>query len=157
MEFEDLKMDTFSIAPVSAKALWFLPAILIPVFVLIAGITFATIHGATKTRFEVSPDGLRLRGDLYGRFIPTAELRVAEARRVDFAANPDLAPSWKTMGTGLPGYQSGWFHLKNGSRGLLYLTDRSRAVIVPTTNDYSVLVSPEDPDAFLSALKRARR
>jgi hypothetical protein len=150
-------MNTFSIAPASAKALWFLPAILIPVFVLVAGITFASIHGATKAQFEVSPDGLRLRGDLYGRFIPTSELRVAEARRVDFSVNPELAPSWKTMGTGLPGYQSGWFRLKDGSRGLLYLTDRSRAVIVPTTSDYSVLVSPRDPDAFLSALRRAHR
>lgn len=57
------------------------------------------------------------------------------------------------MGTGLPGYQSGWFRLANGERALLYLTDRSKAVHVPTTLGYSLLLSPDDPDAFLSALK----
>lgn len=57
------------------------------------------------------------------------------------------------MGTGLPGYQAGWFRLTNGERALLYLTDRRRAVYVPTTAGYSVLLSPAEPDAFVSALR----
>jgi hypothetical protein len=36
---------------------------------------------------------------------------------------------------------------------LLYVTDRSRVVHVPTTEGYSVLISPADPDQFLSALR----
>jgi hypothetical protein len=56
------------------------------------------------------------------------------------------------MGTGLPGYQAGWFRLRNGDRALLYLTDRSKAVYVPTTEGYGVLLSPAEPEQFLAAL-----
>ena len=56
-------------------------------------------------------------------------------------------------GTGLPGYQAGWFRLRNGEKALVYLTDRGRAVYVPTTAGYSVLLSPAEPDAFLAALR----
>jgi hypothetical protein len=81
-------------------------------------------------------------------------LRPAEARRVDFAATPELEPQRRTMGTGLPGYRAGWFRLRNGERALLYLTDRSRAVYIPTAAGYGVLLSPADPDGFLAAVRR---
>jgi hypothetical protein len=61
------------------------------------------------------------------------------------------------MGTALPGYQSGWFRLRNGEKALLYLTDRSRAVYIPTAEGYAVVLSPIDPDGFLTALKAMRR
>lgn len=150
-------MQTFQIAPAAARTVWLLPSILIPVLVIVAGVTYAAMQGAKSARFEISPDGLRLRGDFYGRMIPSGQLRFAEARRVDFGVSPELAPSWRTMGTGLPGYQAGWFRLKNGERALVYLTDKTRAVYIPTTEDYSVLVSPDEPDAFLSALRGVRR
>lgn len=75
------------------------------------------------------------------------------AHRVDFAAEPELAPRWRRVGTGLPGYQSGWFQLRNGEKALLYLTDRSKAVYIPTSQGYSLLLSPANPEAFLAALR----
>jgi hypothetical protein len=54
----------------------------------------------------------------------------------------------------LPGYASGWFDLASGESALLYLTDRQRAVYVPTDLGFSLLLSPRDPDAFLAALRR---
>jgi hypothetical protein len=35
----------------------------------------------------------------------------------------------------------------------LYLTDRRRAVYIPTGAGYSLLLSPADPDGFLSRLR----
>jgi hypothetical protein len=128
-------------------------AILVPVIVLVGG----TVVGARGARFEVSPTGLALHGDWYGRTIPSGQIRGQDARRVDFAAEPELAPKWRTMGTGLPGYQAGWFRLRNGEKALLYLTDRSRAVYVPTTAGYSLLLSPADPERFLSAVRAIGR
>jgi hypothetical protein len=49
--------------------------------------------------------------------------------------------------------QVGWFRLRNGEQALLYLTDTSRAVYVPTTAGYSVLLSPQEPDEFLAAVR----
>ena len=134
--------------------MWGLAIVPGTVMVLVFGLLVASAMGARSATFEVSPDGLRIRGDLYGRFIPVTALRTDQARRIDLAATPELTPQFRMMGTGLPGYRSGWFRLRNGDRALLYLTDQSRAVYIPTTDGYSVLLSPADPDAFLLALKR---
>jgi hypothetical protein len=144
-------MQTFPIAAAATKAFWILPLAFIPIAIAIGLILITTIGGRTA-RFEVSPEGLRLRGDLYGRLIPSGELRGGEARRVDFATSPELLPKRRTFGTGLPGYQAGWFRLESGEKALLYLTDRSRAVYIPTTAGYSVLLSPENPDGLLAAI-----
>ena len=149
-------MQVFAIAPGTVKGLYLLWGIVALAMTLGVGtVAFAT-SGARLSRFEVSSEGLRLRGDLYGRLIPVNELQVKEARRVDLSSSPELAPARRTMGTGLPGYQSGWFRLRNGEKALLYLTDRSRAVYVPTTAGYAVLLSPEDPEGFLKALSALR-
>lgn len=149
-------MQVFDIAPATVKGMYLLwGVVILAITVAIGAVAFATT-GARMSRFEVSSDGLRLRGDLYGRLIPLRELRIDQARRVRLDADSDLAPRRRTMGTGMPGYQAGWFRLKNGEKALLYLTDRSRAVYVPTTDGYSVLLSPADPDAFLRALTTVR-
>ena len=58
------------------------------------------------------------------------------------------------MGTGLPGYKAGWFKLQNGEKALLSLTDTRRAVYVPTSRGFALLVSPAQPDSFVAALRR---
>jgi hypothetical protein len=150
-------MEVFTIAPAGTKMLWLIGLVPLAVLVLVIGVLGASITGARSASFEVSTEGLRLRGDWYGRLIPADRLVVAGARRVDLANTPELQPARRTMGTGFPGYQAGWFRLRNRERALLYLTDRTKAVYVPTTEDYVVLLSPSDPDRFLSALKTLTR
>ncbi|HEY8536155.1 MAG TPA: PH domain-containing protein [Vicinamibacterales bacterium] len=150
-------MQEFPIAEGSVRGIWLLAAVMALASGTVTAL-FATSAVAARTaRFEVSPEGLRLRGDLYGRLIPAAELRVDEARRVDLNATPGLIPRTGARGMTLPGYQAGWFRLKNGEKALFYVTDRSRAVCVPTTAGYSVVVSPADPEGFLEALRSAGR
>ena len=149
-------MQVFTIASSSSRPFW----ILVPAFIII---TFAIVIlvlvsvAARNARFEVSEDGIRLRGDLWGRFVLARSLVTDRATRVDFSESPDLLPARRTMGTGLPGYQAGWFRLKGGQSALLYLTDRSKAVLVPTTENYVLLLSPDDPDGFMVALRGMRR
>jgi hypothetical protein len=150
-------MEVFAIAPADTKALWLIALVPLAVLVLVIAVLGASVTSARSASFEVSTDGLRLRGDWYGRVIPADQIAVAGARRVDLANTPELQPARRTMGTSFSGYQAGWFRLRNGERALLYLTDRSKAVYVPTTDDYAVLLSPSDPDRFLSALKTSIR
>ena len=145
-------MEVFGIAPADTKMLWFISLIPIFVLVLVGAILTASISGARGSTFEISNDGLRIRGDWYGRLIPASHLVGGTARRVDLAQSPELTPGRRTMGTGLPGYQAGWFRLRNGDRALVYLTDRSKAVYVQTTDGYGVMLSPQEPDKFLAAL-----
>ena len=146
-------MQTFPIAPASFRALWLLlPVVLIPLLIVAAVVT-KSLRGMRGARFDVSDQGLRLSGDFYGRTIPVSDLRGGAARRVDVGAESEFRPRWRTLGTGMPGYSAGWFRLRNGEKALLYLTDRTKAVYIPTRLDYSVLVSPDDPEAFLSAIR----
>lgn len=149
-------MQAFPIAPSDTKPFW----VMIPVLLIIvaAGVMLAlSLLGARASSFEVSTEGLRLRGDLYGRLVPASEIRTGEVRRLDLGREPDYAPRVRTLGTALPGYRSGWFRLKNGEKALLYMTDRVKAVLVPTVNNYSIIVSPSDPDAFVAAIKALGR
>ena len=150
-------MQVFAIAPAAMKGFVLLWGVLVLVLSIAFGAVALATSGARTARFEVSSEGLRLRGDLYGRLIPIGELRLDQARRIQLDAASELAPRRRTMGTGLPGYQAGWFRLVNGQKALVYLTDRSRAVYVPTTAGYDVLLSPADPDSFLKALASVRR
>jgi hypothetical protein len=145
-------MQTFQIAAASTRALWFLlPVILIPLFI-VSMVLFGLFTGM-RARFEVSPAGLRIAGDLYGRTIPLAELRGGSARRLDIRESGEFQPTRRTWGTGLPGYRAGWFRLRNGEKALLYVTDPGKTVYVPTTQNFAVMLSPDDPDGFLSAIR----
>ena len=104
----------FPIAPASVRPIWFLLPIAILVIVVgSAGeMMAASVRGARTSTFELSNEGLRLHGDMYGRLVSA-----------------------------------------NGEKALLYVTDSAKAVYVPTRLDFAVLVSPEDPDGFLGAIK----
>jgi hypothetical protein len=146
-------IQTFHIVPADTRVLWFaVPVALILVGVLV--LLWLTAAGARSSRFEVSSQGLRIRGDLYGRRVPAAALVGEGIRQVDLRAEPDLAPKRKTVGTSLPGYRSGWFRLRDGRKALLYVTDETRVVLVPTTEGYSVLLSVREPAALAAALQR---
>ena len=146
-------MESFAILPSTSRGMWVFIAIILVILVLSGMLLIATARGSRVSRFELSDDGLRLRGDLYGRMIPADALRGGAARIVDLSNTPDLQPRWRTMGTALPGYRAGWFRLRNGEKALVYLTETSRAVYVPTRKGYSVLLSPQQPERFLERLR----
>ena len=142
----------FPIVPASGKAGWTLAAIALSLLALV-GLLVYTGYSARHVRFEVSPGGLRIVGDVYGRTIPLNSLVLAEAGSVDLRRSSEYAPRWRTNGTGLPGYQAGWFRLANGEKALLFVTDPRRVVRVPTTEGFTVLLSVENPEDFLASLR----
>jgi hypothetical protein len=146
--------ETFPIIPAQTNVSW-----IIAILLLLTLGTFAALNysftGARRSHFDISPEGLRLHGDFYGRFIPMGEVEVDSARVVDLRQDTELKPSFRLMGTAISGYRAGWFRLKNGRRALLYVTDVSHVVYIPTTRGYVVLLSVTNPDTFLASLRRA--
>ena len=67
----------------------------------------------------------------------------------------EYAPTRRTLGTGLPGYASGWFRLHNGEKALVYLSRRDQVVYVPTSEGYSLLLSVEHPQRFITILEQS--
>jgi hypothetical protein len=148
----------FPLAPASSPfgssllSLLLTAALFIPL--LIAALMGYLAYSTRAARFEVSGEGVRIRGDIFGRLIPRGALRVSDARILDLKKDSAHRPCMRTLGVGLPGYSSGWFRLNDSSKGLLFLTNRSRAIYLPTTDGYTLLISPADPDGFLTALAK---
>lgn len=145
--------ETFSITPGGAKPLWFTLVIAILLLIIIFVMALSG-YSSQKASFQVSNKGLRINGDVYGRLISQSKLLIDFAREIDLIQETKYRPKIKTFGTGLPGYQAGWFRLQNGDRALLYLTDYHRVVLIPTTDNYSILLSVQQPEKFLASLKQ---
>ena len=145
--------ETFPIIPGQIRVFWIAVLILIAVIFAVVALVYS-LNGARTARFEVSSAGLHLRGDFYGRFIPMRTLKLDSARVVDLRNEPSLTPVLRTMGTAIPGYRAGWFRLRDGERALLYVTDQSQVVYVPTGDGYAILLSVANPGGFLESLRR---
>ena len=104
--------------------------------------------------FAVSDDGLRISGGLYGRSIPGEQIAGDNVKVLNLNVDTEYKPKRRTNGIGLPGYQAGWFKLKNNEKALLFVTDQSRVVYVPTTENYSVLLSVREAEEFAESLRR---
>ncbi|KPJ48213.1 MAG: hypothetical protein AMJ41_05365 [candidate division Zixibacteria bacterium DG_27] len=139
----------FPIIPASAKAMW----VMLPIAVFLVVLAFFLGFIAYSTRnakFEVVEGGLRIKGALYGRFISNGSFVKDGAKILNLDRETDFQPRTRANGIGLPGYSEGWFKLKNGEKALLFLTDRTKVVYIPTKNGYSVLLSPKHPEEMLN-------
>ena len=144
--------EIFPIVPASAKPIWFLGVICAVLLIIFVALAY-TAYSARHSRLEVGDGQLRLVGDFWGRSIPIQSLRLERAAMLDLRKSPDYAPRRRTFGTGLPGYASGWFRLRNGKKALAYLTRREPVVYIPTSLGYSLLLSADRPQEFLAALR----
>ncbi|MBF0607894.1 MAG: PH domain-containing protein [Candidatus Magnetobacterium sp. LHC-1] len=149
-------VKVFSMHPAPIGSLW----ILIVVVVVMLGITLVIgyhTYSVRHVRLEIGAEGLRIKGGLYGRRIALSSLVMSEARVVTLEQAPQLCPKIRTNGIGLPGYGEGWFKLQDGSKALLFLVRHQAMLYVPTTEGYVLLLTPEDPDGVLLALKEAAK
>lgn len=134
--------------------------IMVPVFVILIGVFLLvawTLYGSQRASLRLSSAGVSFRGDVWGRkTVPLQQIRVRDARIVNLETEAELRPGSKRMGTGLPGYASGWFRLRSGEKALVYLTDRHKVVYIPTDLGYSILASVAEPEKLLSELRSIR-
>ncbi|MDJ0676315.1 MAG: PH domain-containing protein [Calothrix sp. MO_167.B42] len=143
--------QVFKIIPAPAKALWLLglfALIMAAVICLMGYVAYSSRH----IQFELSNTELRIKGGLYGRSIPVKSLIVDRSQKIDINRDSVYHPTRRTNGTGLPGYRSGWFKLRNGEKALLFVTQSRDVVYLPTTDGYSLLMSVQEPDRFLRSL-----
>jgi len=107
-----------------------------------------------NVRFEIEPQGLRIKAAMYGRLIPARSLVKENIKVLDLNKDEFYRPQSRTNGMSLPGYHTGWYVLRNKEKALLFLTDQSKVVYVPTGDGYSLLMSVQDADDFISELKK---
>jgi hypothetical protein len=166
--------ETFPIVPSGARTFWFVAALLVlilvpvviavakiplvaPALLIVLGVGAIVGYSAASSRralFELSPEELRIRRSMFGKRIPRDEILLAEARAIDLTQETEYKPFLRLGGAGLLGYSEGWFLLRNHERALAFLTDRTRVAYLPTMKGYKVMLSVEDPQAFLDTARR---
>lgn len=146
-------MNVFPIVPATTKAWGFIIAICIVMVAVLALMVYIG-YSSRHSQVIVEGDRIKLRGDLWGRTIPFNKLDVGRAQIMDLTKDSEYRPKWRTCGTGMPGYASGWFKLYNKEKALLYLTRRDNVVYIPTHDGYSLLLSVQEPDRFLTMLQQ---
>lgn len=146
--------DVFVMPPAPTRSMWVILVAIVLVVLPMLLLGYVLKSGRT-THYQVTESGLSIRGTLYGRMIPWNALAVTDARHVDLSTERGLQPTMRTNGIGLPGYQAGWFRLRQAGKGLLFVTDRSRVVAIPTTLGYTLLLSVNDPVAFMEAVQQS--
>lgn len=151
-----MKPQIFTIIPASNGPFWLLAGIVV-FLVLLVSVFAWFAYSSRHVRFELSHEGLRIAGDMYGRTIPYASLVVDRIEVLDLSRDRERQLKWRTNGAGLPGYAAGWFKLRNGEKSLCFLTNQRSVVYVPTREGYSVMMSVERAADFTAALVSAGR
>ena len=106
-----------------------------------------------RQTLDLSTDTLEVRSSFYHCRTPLAELKLDQARMVDLDERTEFKPTLKTNGFSLPGFQSGWFRLRNGRRTFVAIADGRRKLWLPGTGKHDLLLETRDPAALLQRLR----
>jgi hypothetical protein len=148
--------NVFHIIPASSGAftfLWIIGSVLVVVVIGVTLLLYSVANQGRNATFTVSDTGLNIGPGVYGRFIRRDQIETDGVKVIDLHIDKDYALARKTNGSNLPGYNAGWFKLKNGEKALVFVTDQSRVVYVPTTDNYSVLLSTLHAEEMVGALQ----
>jgi len=142
----------FPIIPASSGPIWLFVIIavfLLGIVTLFGYLAFSSRH----VHLEVGEGGLRIGGDIYGRSIPASSVAIDAVKVLNLKQDEAYRLKWRTNGSGLPGYKSGWFKLANGEKALVFITDPTRVIYIPTRDGYSILMSVAEPDQVKERIK----
>ena len=88
------------------------------------------------------------------RRVAIADIDLDAARVVDLRERSEWKPLIKVFGTRLPGLAMGHFRLRDRSPAFVLLTDYSRVLMLPEKTGKKLLLSLQQPQALLDALRR---
>ena len=107
-----------------------------------------------RRRIELAGDVLDVRSTLYRRRTPVSALQLDQAELVDLKHDRRYAIHLKTNGYQMPGFYSGHFRLHGGRKAFALVTDKQRVLAIPVNGGPTLLLSLEQPQSLLDALRR---
>lgn len=108
-----------------------------------------------KNSVEISGEKLVIKAAFYAQEISLSDLDIAEAKVL--GESNSIAFGLRENGIGLPGYQAGWFRLRDGGKAFVAVTRGPANLRIPTLKGYELVLSVKNPTAFLNALEQKRR
>lgn len=106
-----------------------------------------------RHRLRMDAGGIEVATTFYTRRLRWEQLRLGAARVVDIAERTELRPLFKTNGTSMPGFHSGWFRSRNFTRLFVASVGGQRLLWVPTREGYDLLLQPRKPAAALARMQ----
>ena len=126
------------------------PAPVLGYAAIFVALLFLVIDRALRRhRLTIDATGLAVATTFYRQSLSLEELRIDQARVVDLAERTEFRPRLKTNGVALPGFHSGWFRLRNRSKGFVAIAGGPRVLWLPTTRGFDLLLQPRQPQALL--------
>lgn len=117
----------------------------------IAGLFVWLLARQSGSTLVLTGDDLSLNVPWYARRVALSDIDTERVRLLGEAEAGNWQLKWRTNGIGFPGFQVGWFSSENREKVLAART-QGQAVLIPTTKGFTMLVSLEDPQAFVDAL-----
>jgi hypothetical protein len=106
-----------------------------------------------RRRIVLEPTQLDITSTFYRRRVALDSLELERARVVSLEEHTELKPALKTNGYQVPGFRSGHFRMRDGSRCFCLVTDNSKVLALPLRDGSWVLASPENPRQLLDELR----
>ncbi len=139
--------EVFSIPiPLSVWIVLAVIALVVAVILLLAILPIVTF------RITVSRDTIKA-SSLIMYSITVKREDIENISIIDLSKHPELKPTVRTFGTGLPGYGLGWFKLANGAKAFLAVST-DKAVVIRLNDGTYVILTPKNMDEFVSTLKK---
>ncbi|GAB7079288.1 PH domain-containing protein [Megalodesulfovibrio paquesii] len=155
-----MSADIFPIAPVLDKTGWaafgfeIFCIVMTLFFIGAMGFAWTTVRSLRHAEFQLADHELQVRCFPFSRTYPYTALDLQAALVTDTQTHPEFKPTSRKAGTALGTIKGGWYRLRNGDKALLYLTRGEEAVVIPTRNGHTLLLSPQDPTGFLERLRQ---
>ena len=128
---------------------WWLP-IVFGTALLPAGLLSMLVHRT----ISIKGDTLEVAGALiFSRKLPVAGLALDKARVLNLDEHTEFKPMLQLGGFALPGFNAGYYLLRNRSRAFCLLTAHRNVLLLPQRDGKFILLSPEKPQVLLEALR----
>lgn len=108
----------------------------------------------TRNSVKIESKKLIIETSLYSESIDLEDLLIDSGRVIDLETNSEPLFRSRKSGIGLPGYQSGWFILNDGSNAFVSRTSNS-VLFLPTKKNFSLVISVTNPQQMLEMIRRS--
>lgn len=148
-------MNEFYISTLSNKSLFLSVGgvvLLVPALLIIGFIYFWI--GLSSSKISFVDETVKIDTVFYGNEISINDINI---EGIKLYTDTDYQLSYRTNGVSLLGVNWGWFKMNNNRKALVFITDISNAVFIPTKRNYDIIVSIEATEKFINNLKRSTK
>ena len=148
-----LLLIMFSLALTRGVPLWLAGSALLGPLLLLQLLYLFLAARIRRAGVALNAQAIGIDSGLSSRLIALRRLAPRGLREVDLQQHPELRPLLRTWGIGLPGFNGGWYRLRDGRKALCLITERERVCMLEDEGGVAYLLSLADPTPLKRALQ----